>query len=352
MRRTLVVLILLLVSTNPLYAQSKSKNKKVHRLPVRLLKIDGKYQHVRGMNLAWLNNAYGCDFGHSPEHPDYGIGFNATDLDKYFADMARMNVNVVGILVFESLEGLQFDQKGYVKGLDPAMLPNYDTALALAKKHGLHLYLRFGHDYHPTCRRLKLADIFCNLKARQAYIENAVKPFVRRYKGDSRVFAFEIYNEVQYYMEDCTWPVMRSFLRDNATVIHKIDPKRLVSASTGVNELKAGYVSGLGLDFYDIHSYRNDGFIPPVSELSVGLPVLLGEFGSDQEPPHPDDDRQLKAVETYLRNARDGGYAGASYWSYEYPNVDDKIHYLTILKGNGSAEWRTAAYRLRDFQWK
>jgi hypothetical protein len=317
----------------------------------RLLKLDGKYQHVRGMNLAWLNNCYAHDFGRMPEHRDWGIGFNASDLDKYFADMARMNVNVVSILVFESLEGMQFDSNGYVKELDSEMLPNYDTALALAKKHGLHLYLRFGHSYHPTFRNAKVADLICNLKARQAYLDHAVKPFVRRYKGDSRVFAFEIYNEVQFYMEDCTWPVMRSFLRDNATAIHKIDPKRLVTASTGVNELKAGYVSGLGLDFYDIHSYRDDGYLPPVSELNVTLPVIVGEFGPDDAPRPPDEDRQTRAVESFLRNARDGGYAGASYWSYEYPDVNPLEHWLTILRGNGSGEWVPAAYVLRDFNW-
>jgi hypothetical protein len=106
-----------------------------------LLKIDGKYQPVRGMNLAWLNGCYGHDFGSSPAHRDWGTGFNAQALDAHFADIAKMNINVVRIFVFESLEGLEFDKNGYVTGIEDNLLNNFSTALDLAEKNNLYLYL-------------------------------------------------------------------------------------------------------------------------------------------------------------------------------------------------------------------
>jgi aryl-phospho-beta-D-glucosidase BglC (GH1 family) len=350
--RTLIILLVLLLVSSPLYAQSRGKKAQRRASSTRLLKIDGKYDYVRGMNLAWLNGCYGHDFGHLPAHPDWGVSFNAADLDKYFADMVRMNINVVRIFVFEALEGLQFDQKGYVKGLDPELVQNFATAVELAKKHGLHLYLCLGIDFHDVCKANQVPDIVCNAKARQAYVNNAIKPFVRRFKGDKGIFAFDVYNEPHYDLKDGNWIIMRNFLAANVTGIHAVDSTRLVSVGAGIDAIRDGYLSQLGLNFYDVHKYGDNGVLPPVAALNVSLPVIVGEFGPNDAPRPPDEDRQAKAVENFLCNARDGGYAGACHWSYEYPDVDPVAHYLTILKGNGSGEWRTAAYRMRDFQWR
>jgi Cellulase (glycosyl hydrolase family 5) len=354
----IAVVIMLVGLVTTVLAQSRS------RLREHLLKIDGKYQPVRGMNLAWLNGCAGHDFGHLPEHPDWGVCFNANDLDNYFADMNRMNVNVVRIFAFESLEGLQFDQKGYVNGLDPELVRNFDTTLVLAKSHGLHLYLCLANDFRNACGRTKVKDIVGDPKALRAYLDNVVRPFVTRFKGDSAVFAFDIMNEPEqdiagptgnYRSDGHAWTTMRSFIRANATLIHSVDPKRLVSCGSGWHasgeNIKAGRFSGLGLDFYDLHEYRNDGYLPSVDELGVSLPVLVGEFGPDNQQKDRNDERQKGAVEDLLRSARDGGYAGAAYWSYEYPNVDG-AHLLAILRGGGSGEWRPAGYVLRDFSWE
>ncbi len=316
------------------------------------------------MNLAWLNGCYGHDFGHLPAHLDWGVDFNADDLDKYFADMTRMNVNVVRIFVFESLEGLQFDRNGHVDSIDPDLTKNFDTTLQLARKHGLHLYLCLANDFLKTCRKDHVRDIIGDAEARRAYLEKAVRPFVARYLGDPVVFAFDIMNEPEqdiagsngnWTADGHTWSTMRSFIRDNATCIHGIDPNRLVSCGSGWHprgeNIKAGRFSGLGLDFYDLHEYRDDGHLPSVSELGVNLPVLVGEFGPDNRDGKQDDDVQKKAVEGFLRNARDGGYAGAAYWDYSFPNAPIRSN-LCIQRAGGSREWRPAAYVIRDFKWE
>lgn len=64
--RKFMLLVLLLIGTNPLYVQSSNRVQARPSPVTRLLKIDGKYQPVRGMNLAWLNGCYGHDFGGHP----------------------------------------------------------------------------------------------------------------------------------------------------------------------------------------------------------------------------------------------------------------------------------------------
>ncbi len=340
-------------------AQSQSRS----RPRQHLLKIDGKYQAVRGINLAWLNGCYGHDFGHLPAHLGWGVSFSRNDLDDDFADMARMNLNVVRIWVFESLEGLQFDRNGLVNGLDPDLTRNFDTALELARKHGLHLYLCLANDFLKSCRKVNAKDIVADEQARRAYLDKAVRPFVARYKGDSAVFAFDIMNEPEqdiagptgnWGRDGHTWTTMRLFIRENATLIHEVDAERLVSCGSGWHpsgeNIKAGRYSGLGLDFYDLHEYRNDGQLPPVRELGVDLPVVVGEFNQNNQKEVEDDELQRRAVESFLRHARDGGYAGAIYWDYGYSKAEG-IAFLRILRGRGSAAWRPAAAILRDFNW-
>lgn len=361
MIRTFILLILLVIGTTPLYAQNrrdqarKPATQARRSTTTRLLKIDGKYQYVRGMNLAWLNGCYRHDFGHSPAHRDWGVGFNANSLDRYFEDMARMNVNVVRIFVCEDLEGLNFDGKGYTEGMEREMSENFDTALMLAKKHGLHLYLCLGNNYHDVCKEINVPDIICNVKARQAYLNNVVKPFVARYKGDKGVFAFDILNEPQFDLHEhdasgSSWTSMRSFLRDNATAIHNVDPTRLVSVGVGSSEIRDGYVFRLGLNFYNVHNYDDNGALPTVASLNVNLPVIVGEFGPTDNNHSQDDNVQKRATENFLRNARDGGYAGAAYWAYEFPQYPTNSN-LPLLRSGGSDEWRPAAYVIRDFQW-
>jgi hypothetical protein len=328
----------------------------------RLLKIDGQPQYVRGINLAWLNDAYGHDFGHSHEHPDWGVAFDSNNIDSYFSDMARMNVNVVRIFVFEGLEGLQFDADGYVESIEPLMLDNLDTTLRIAKAHGLHLYLCLANDFLMGCKRTRAKDITSNPKARQAYLTHVVKLFTVHFKGDPGIFAFDIMNEPEQDVsgpsgwkpkEGCPWSVMRSFIRDNSLTIHNADPKRLVScgvASEFGENIRKGIYSGLGLDFYDYHEYRNDGVVPPVAKLGTNLPVIIGEFSSNSNDRPRDDELQKSAVGKFLHNIRDGGYAGAAYWDYSCPRHPAGDN-LRILRGEGSSEWRPAAYVLRDFQW-
>ncbi len=184
--RLLAAFLVLWGSANPLLAQTK------------LLKLDGRPQPIRGINLAWLNGSYGHDFGRSQEHPDWGVAFenekDQADLNAYFADMARMNLNVVRIFVFEDLEGIEFEN-GYASKVSDQIRNNFHKVVDLATKHHLHVYFCLANNYNAICRNMGYPQVISDLKARKAYLNNVVRPFVHQFKGNSTVFAYDIENE-------------------------------------------------------------------------------------------------------------------------------------------------------------
>ncbi len=301
---------------------------------------------IKGINLAWLNHLYGCDFGHSPEHPEYGVLFNRDELDRQFADIESLRLTVVRIFVFEDLEGLEFDAKGYVKGVDPALIENFKTATGLAARHHLSLYLCMTNNVEQTCRKLGKRNFVRDLRARQAYFLNALKPFVIAMRGRA-VFAIDLINEPEYDpMADYPPEVVHSFLGDGAYVVHRADPRRKVSVGGSRVECLPNYI-GTGLDFYDFHRYSTEGELPAVWELGMDRPVLLGEFSAEDKDAW-DDDKLCSAVTKFLENVKNKGYAGALYWCYGGP--ENKPSCMDLTRGNGNRELRPVAYVLRDFR--
>ena len=329
-----------------------------------LLPVGGKRQPVHGMNLAWLNGQYDHDFGFNALHPDWGCGFSERDLDRYFADMARMRVNVCRIWVFESLEGLLFDDNGFVKGLDPTLVKNFDTTVGLARKHKIHLYLALANHFGPSCDKGGFKNIISNRSATKRYVDNAVVPFVKRFKGDDTIFAIDIMNEPEgeiagrhgnWKKEGNTMETMGRFLDASVTGIRRADRNRLVSCGSGwhsYENIQAGRYKPLNLDFYDFHEYNDTGHLPPISELKVDKPVLVGECNQDNQREEIDDEVQLRAIKGFLENAKKHRYAGIVVWYYDFPNqraADSR--FLSILKTGGSAEWRPAAKFFSEFIW-
>jgi hypothetical protein len=327
----------------------------------RLLTRDGRPVYLHGANLAWLDGGYHNGLGVCPEHPNWGCAYNSIHLGVCFADMKRMNLGVVRLFLFENLQGLVFGQDGLVSGLDPAFDRNFDDILEVAEKEGVLLYLCLGNDFMKTCQRMSVPDIASKPDAQNAYLKNAVVPLATRAKGKSCIFAFDIMNEPEqdiagstgnWTENGVTWAVMRRFLQANANAIHRTDPTRLVSCGSGWhdwNNVAAGRFDQLGLDFYDIHVYSDNGHIPPVSTLKVHKPVIIGEYG--QATKHVDYDLQAKVAQRFLRNALDGGYAGTLIWRYNHPNAREEKEpvYLDLLVGRGSGEWRPVCRVIQSF---
>jgi cellulase (glycosyl hydrolase family 5) len=335
----------------------------------QLLRMDGKPTYIHGINLAWFD---GCGHDIGPNPQGWGCSYNHEHAAYILADMKKMNFNLVRIWVFEALEGLTFDGD-YVSGIHPTFTKNFDDVVALAEKNKIHLYLCLGNAFSWPCDSvLKVKNIISDPRATDAYLNNAVKPFVKRYKDNKWIFAYDIHNEPEQYVAGVTpygGPIepipletVRRFLKRNVTAIHSTDSKVLVSCGSG-QSLAAGQHLGLGLDFYDLHSYNENGHLPKTWDSKIDKPVILGEYGyrkHDEDGQKPSDFYvQNRTVKRYLQNAILNGYSGTIIWDYGSAHQYGSAYYA-VIKGKTrdrntveeAREWRPVAHTLQGFPWK
>ena len=310
------------------------------------LKIDGKYQPIRGINAPLINGHFLSNL----KHPA-GWTFDPVWLDKgVFSDMEWLHANVLRIWIFlfddnQAPNGLLFDQQGYVTGVDPRFLTNLEVCLKLAQKHKLSLYFCVCNPVYVI--KSKQQDIFTNEKARNAYYRNGIGPFVRWLKDKPAVFAVDLVNEPEWgsepgqHWKPYSMPVVRSFIEQGIATVKRTDPKRLVSF--GGLGLPAGdprcyeWMRGLNIDFLDLHVYDNEGDLPEISALDPRIPVLLGEFGDEDAGNRSRNDVVLnRSVTNFLNNAAKKGYAGTFFW--EYPSITGEL-----------GRWRPVSYIIRGF---
>ncbi|MDH4257541.1 MAG: cellulase family glycosylhydrolase [Candidatus Aminicenantes bacterium] len=371
----------------------------------RILFQDKEY-FVFGTNLPWLDGQFDHDIGPNSQHPEWGVAYDREHLKAYFLDMKAMGAHFVRIWLWENAEGLLFDDNGRVSGVHEIMWENLDDLMALAEEFDLPVYwclisglagigeerlqriapvkdifpwqnigqleTLLNHTHKLSCkerllsiqknlgfipsgiRSTPLANLMASAEARQAYIENALVPFISRYSGNPHIFAIDIMNEPEadvagprgnWSDEGIDWDSMRTFIAQCTAAVHSTDPSRLVSCGSGWHNeenVRDGYYRGLGLDFYDIHVYRDDGWLPSSSSLNLDKPCLIGEFG--QRTDIWDDTLQNTADTQLMNNAWDLGYAGCLVWDYNYPGAVE-VH--TLLYPDG--QWRPVCYSLKEF---
>jgi hypothetical protein len=323
---------------------------------------------VFGTNLAWFNNNYGCDLGVNHAEGGWQPTFTAEQCDKVFANLARMGCPVVRIWAFERQEGLLFTPDlttdprypyHEVVGLDPVFLANCRTLMDIAARHRVMVYWSLLNHLIREEQGGRHMRIITDPKVRASYIEKAAVPFLKEFASHPAFFAVDIINEADGAVggldflsggmdprKGCSWKEMRAFIKACADAFHAAVPGIKVTATSGwheENNLKAGRFSGLGLDFYDWHSYRDDPVLPHARSLNLDRPVIIGECGP--RPGKSDGGsyaRQGENWRAYLREARKG-YAGLLTWSYGNPGADD-LHVMV----NADHSWRDGAKMIHD----
>lgn len=315
---------------NSASAQKAQKTQRSQRAAVKR-RIPGN-DFIFGINLPWFDGQYGHDLGPDPQHQDWKVWYDGSKVSGYFADINKIGLRVVRIWLMEHAEGLVMDQSGLIVGLDEKFLENLDDLVRLARDENLRLYLCLT----TTWCDVKYESPVRSQRQQTAYLKQAVRPLARRLKGNKTVFAFDVFNEIESevlgkHAQITTLANLQSFVRNSVSAIKAEDPHRLVSAGSGWGDwkyVKEGRYRNLGLDFYDIHVYRDDGYLPDLRELNVDKPVIVGECGQRTE--REDDEMQRRAVTSFLRNAVEKGYAGCFPWEY-----GPKGKHLKILRENG-----------------
>ena len=317
---------------------------------------------VFGTNLAWFKGDYGSDLGNQVEGR-WKTHFTPENCEKVFGNLEKMGCPVVRVWAFEAQEGLTFtadltnDPKypyHEVTGLDPLFLANCRILMDTAARHHVKVYWSLLNHLIREDQGGRHMRIINDPKVRASYISNAAVPFLNEFARHPAFFAVDCINEAEGAvggldaLTGCmnptigtSWKNMRAFIKACATAFHAAVPGIKVTSTSGWHEaksLKAGRFTGLGLDFYDWHSYRDDPVLPNARSLGLDKPVILGECGPKTEKPDSGFALQGKNWKKYLKEAQGKGYAGLLTWSYGNPGQDNNF-----VMVNADHSWRPGA---------
>ena len=319
-----------------------------------------------GINIAWFRGHYGWDMGKSPHfarlNPWYnsmsGGIVNADRVSQSLNDIRSIGYQVVRLRLSEARgEGLVVDSGGIVTGLEPTFINNLDDLLLRSSGAHIKLYLviasRWDHInriYGGETSTVYIPSPLINPTQQTAYINNIVRPLARRYRGNAKIFAFDIFNEIESEVRTDLYPdpaqratqaQAKAFIKASADAIHDEDPARLVSAGSGWtkpwDQVRNGWYNNLGLDFF----YLDTGsLVPNVSYLNVDKPVFVGEYAQHLDNmgdtfnvknaarQQSNDAYQESNVLDLMTNIVEKGYAGATFTNYFPENTNHNDYFI------------------------
>jgi hypothetical protein len=321
--------------------------------PTKIIAIGVKVAIDSSSNATLAGTIYLDDFELSTNSPilfDFEVLEAETDFDALKCSCAALRVFVLA----DGRAAPEFTPTGQVStpGFDEYFFQDFDALLEIARRRNLLLMpvlLDFGWCDSP--RQVSGAqlgghsDIIRDASKRQTFLEEALKPLIRRYAGNSQILAWDVINEPEWAIADIPQAVqvgdpvtlqqMRDFVAACADVIHTYSSQQVTVGSARRRWLQ--YWVGLGLDLYQFHWY--DHFAaeepfpwPPYAELGLDKPCIIGEVPTANT---------AYSVEDYLDAARAGGYHGLLAWSYraedEYSDfsrarlyLDSRCSYLPL----------------------
>ena len=271
-------------------------------------------------------------------HPDLAFGFEQPGRAQIdVTELSGAGVEALRWFVFaDGRAAPEFDQNGYVTGLDPLFMRDFDTLLRLAREHGLFVvpvlfdFLLCGEpDEVNGVPLFGRADLIRDPQRRQSFLTNALDPILDRYGAAPEILAWEVINEPEWCLKDLVFadrpdelPVggavttaeMQAFVGETARFIHDHPSTyrtavTLGSASERYLDLWFGKSPDLGLDVCQFHLYNCEDCLDKGRSLADRHNCALGEFSALAS-------RTDRTVLDYLEDTFEGGYAGAAVWSW------------------------------------
>lgn len=280
-----------------------------------------------GVNYPWRTyQDFGTGaWGHS------GVSHPTTyaEVETDFANMAAQGVRVVKWRIFnDGRYSPEFNEQGYVTGLDDKFFADIDAALEIAEKYDIYLVFGlFASGLWTTACELDGAQIggrastLTDPQKRRSLVNNAIIPLLRHVGRNPRVLAYEIIAEPEWGVAELNQDdderirvpksAVQALVLDTATAIHGI-----TGALATLEANRARYMGEwqwLGLDFYTFSWYDwlepYDPLDQAASTFRLDQPVVIGEFPSSKS--------EYYDLTQVLDIAYRQGYAGAFSWSYQ-----------------------------------
>lgn len=288
-----------------------------------------------GVNQGWVEGGFGRDLS------------SGWDPDAWRALLRRTRdsgAKVLRVWLFEGhpFEGVRWELHRPA-GLEPGFAEHVRALGALARAEGVAIYWTaldgnwpaYVGDGLPRERAWNVMNDRYGYGAE--FRRNVLGPVLDAIMAEPQAaWGFDLINEVQGCLKGKGgfadgWTGARRFVREWADFVHQRAPGLRVTASAGHGEgsldIVRGRYDGLGLDFYDLHTYWDGGLPPLLGRLAArharlrGKPIVLGEVG--QLSKRVDDGLQARTMESALRAAEKLGFAAVFPWRLEDRQAHD-----------------------------
>jgi hypothetical protein len=284
---------------------------------------------IVGYNEAWFGPWFGTGLT-----SDFDPGYARSVLDGIKLGGGR----VVRLFLFELGQGLVLaPSTPRTQGLSPQLLANLEWVIVEARQRGLWVYLTALESNHMAVYA-PLADYYPALLANtggegDAFNERVLGPLLEMLdRHAENIFGLDIANELDAAKSDGLWSGLpldpvgpRAFIQRTRDFIKSRSPWLRVTVTLGKGgtaqyDLASGFLSGLGLDFYDVHLYSDNGTFGGATALCDratldGVPLYLGEFG--QKTQVWNDTLHYAAAANFLNGAKAGCFKGALAWRFD-----------------------------------
>jgi hypothetical protein len=292
---------------------------------VDLSSRDQNHTFRPAVNLPWFT--YGQDFGQAHGWGWAGVSTNRSRLAATFKRLRQSGVHyVLWFLLFDGRGALEFDSNGYVTGLDPAFFRDYDVAIDVAREQDMGIvwvlldyYFMFPAKQENGASMFGHADVIEQPDKRESFLNNALKPILRRYPVESQIVGWVLVNEPENALKNgaLSHESLQAFMHEASALIRQTTYRQPVSVSAGDLESLLEYAETLSseFDFFIFHHYES--FLPPpVSHIRNLLsqendkPIYIGEFDIKKPP---------VITNEFVTWSQRLGYAGLWPWN---PNND------------------------------
>jgi hypothetical protein len=276
-----------------------------------------------GFNQAWFHNDYGQQY---LDHK-----FDEHEVERIFSLARSAGSTTVRLWLFESSDFPMLNwNNDELLGVKPEFIKNFTQTLRLAEKHQIKIYMTIfdAHAYAPGKKFLKIRQFF-NPKGTERFLKLVMQPLMQAIKDNQLLHTIEkldVINEgdtvVNRFGFNLGWSGVKKMLCTWKSAI----PELAITMSVrnhALLRLPHNLFDANGpfacADFYDFHSYSDEGKIYNCRGLKKYAvqnlkPMVLGEFGQSFFNHAYDNDMQVTNTKNYIEQAQSCGFKEALAW--------------------------------------
>ncbi len=298
-----------------------------------------KNGYVNGVYIPWFQGDwYGRDIGTTFYGQDAGsCCFNEKYVRQTLYNARMMGYEMAKIWLNEAYEGMLYDEKGSVIGVEPLFMQNLEKLFQIAEEVDIKISICLCDHHESTFTGKKFEyDKYSRFRQISSETEKYIKNYVYPILELSQKYGVEL---VDIYAEPeadgglwpvtrgVAWDTMKRFINQVAKAVKEFDPRLATTVSSGSshNTILAGRYSDIDVDFYGCDIYNDGASFADTRDMMLERPLMLGEYGVDNSVKKTDAE-QFEIIKKYYAKFEREGVAGGFYWCYGYGGISAQFH--------------------------